>query len=164
MTASGTFSSARNVRSSTAPVRKFLSFVRTNAPPLPGFTCWNSTTVMRPSGRLRVMPFFNSFVEMLTEYSPLGSQHEVFGRVGQGLCAVCPHDDRVLDADAAHSGQVYAGLDGHDIAADDATRGGTRHPGVLVDLDTHSVTCAMTEQIPPARFADDVAARGVDGL
>src|SRR5215471_3261664 len=107
MTASGTFSSARKVRSRTAPLRKFLSFVRTNAPPLPGFTCWNSTTVMRPSGRLRVMPFFNSFVEMLT----VCSQHKIFGCSGQGLRAVLPHDDRVLDADAAHSGQVYAGLD-----------------------------------------------------
>jgi hypothetical protein len=26
----------------------FLSLVRTNAPPLPGFTCWNSTTVTSP--------------------------------------------------------------------------------------------------------------------
>ena len=44
------------------------AFVRTNAPPLPGFTCWNSTTVTRPSdGRLRAMPFFRSFVEMLNE-------------------------------------------------------------------------------------------------
>ena len=24
----------------TLPLRRFLSFVRTNAPPLPGFTCW----------------------------------------------------------------------------------------------------------------------------
>jgi len=34
-----TFSSARNVRSMTAPVRTFLSLVRTKAPPLPGLTC-----------------------------------------------------------------------------------------------------------------------------
>ena len=37
---SSTFSPARNVFSITAPVRTFLSFVRTNAPPFPGFTCW----------------------------------------------------------------------------------------------------------------------------
>ncbi len=42
----GSFSPARNVLSTTAPVARFLSFVRTNAPPLPGFTCWNSTTVL----------------------------------------------------------------------------------------------------------------------
>ena len=47
----------------TAPLRMFFSFVRTNAPPLPGFTCWNSTTENKPSGRLRVIPFFRSFVD-----------------------------------------------------------------------------------------------------
>ena len=33
------------VRSTTLPDSTFLSLVRTNAPPLPGLTCWNSTTV-----------------------------------------------------------------------------------------------------------------------
>ena len=42
--ASPTFTPALNVRSTTAPVLTLRSFVRTNAPPLPGFTCWNSTT------------------------------------------------------------------------------------------------------------------------
>ena len=37
------FSPARNVRSTTAPLPSDFSLVRTNAPPLPGFTCWNST-------------------------------------------------------------------------------------------------------------------------
>src|SRR5579862_8726849 len=63
--ACSTRSSARNVRSSTAPVRTFLSLVRTKAPPLPGLTCWNSTTLNSPSGRSRVMPFFRSLVETL---------------------------------------------------------------------------------------------------
>src|SRR5436305_800684 len=39
----GNFSPARNVLSTTAPVSSPLSFVRTNARPLPGLTCWNST-------------------------------------------------------------------------------------------------------------------------
>src|SRR3954453_3996371 len=137
----------------TAPVRAFFSLVRTKAPPLPGLTCWNSTTVIRPSGRFSVMPFFSSLVEMLTG----GSQDKVLGCSGQGLRAVGPNDDRVLDADTAHAGQVHAGLDGHDIAADDATRGRTRNPRVLVNLDAHTVTGAMAEQITPARFGDDVA-------
>src|SRR5207237_8350618 len=59
------FSPARNARSSTAPLRAFFSFVRTKATPLPGFTCWNSTTVIRPSGRSSAIPFFRSLVEML---------------------------------------------------------------------------------------------------
>src|SRR6478736_1658671 len=89
MTARGTFSSARNVRSSTAPVRKFLSLVRTNAPPLPGFTCWNSTTVMSPSGRFRAMPFLRSLVETLTLLASglsegVGSHDQVLGELGEG--------------------------------------------------------------------------------
>ena len=37
------FSPARKVLSTTAPEPMFFIFVRTKAPPLPGFTCWNST-------------------------------------------------------------------------------------------------------------------------
>src|SRR3954469_2638734 len=97
--ASGTFSSARNVFSSTAPVRKFLSFVRTNAPPLPGFTCWNSTTVMRPSGRLSAMPFFRSLVETLTLLSlGNGSHDQLLGELGEGHGRVVGDHEGVLDA------------------------------------------------------------------
>ena len=39
------FSPARKVLSSTAPVAMLRTLVRTNAPPLPGFTCWKSTMV-----------------------------------------------------------------------------------------------------------------------
>src|SRR5215471_9215085 len=109
MTASGTFSSARKVRSSTAPVRKFFSFVRTNAPPLPGLTCWNSTTVINPSGRFSAMPFFRSLVEMLKgllSRRPL--HHGVLGELGQCLGAVDRDDERVLDAHAADAREVHA--------------------------------------------------------
>src|SRR6478752_10077006 len=111
MTASTTFSSARNVRSITAPLRTFFSFVRTNAPPLPGFTCWNSTTVTRPSGRLRAMPFFRSLVEMLTRYS----QDEILGGQGEGFRAGRADDEGVLDADTTDAGEVDARLDRDDV-------------------------------------------------
>src|SRR5712691_4552306 len=61
-----TFTPALNVRSSTAPVFTLRSLVRTKAPPLPGFTCWNSTTWNRVPSRSSVMPFLRSFVETLT--------------------------------------------------------------------------------------------------
>jgi hypothetical protein len=38
--ASSSRSPLRKVRSTTLPLRRFFSFVRTNAPPFPGFTCW----------------------------------------------------------------------------------------------------------------------------
>src|SRR6478735_2638951 len=103
MVASVTFSSARNVRSMTEPVRTFLSLVRTNAPPLPGFTCWNSTTWTRPSGRSSAMPFLRSLVEMLMTCS----QDEILGGKREGLGACRADDDRVLDAHAADAGEVH---------------------------------------------------------
>src|SRR5215475_14004786 len=53
---------ALNVRSTTLPLNTFLRVVRTNAPPLPGLTCWNSTTVHRSPSRLRTSPFLRSLV------------------------------------------------------------------------------------------------------
>src|SRR6266511_1289563 len=60
--ATSTGSSARNVLSRTRPVLTFFSLVRTKAPPLPGLTCWNSTTFMRSPSMFSVMPFFRSLV------------------------------------------------------------------------------------------------------
>ena len=40
-----TLTPALNVRSTTLPDSTAFSLVRTNAGPLPGLTCWNSTTV-----------------------------------------------------------------------------------------------------------------------
>src|SRR5580693_328107 len=105
MIAWSSFSSARYVRSITAPLRTFLSLVRTKAPPLPGFTCWNSTTLNSPSGRLRLMPFFRSLVE---------TAMDVLREVGQGSAAVLGHHQCVLDTDATLAGEVHTGLDGDD--------------------------------------------------
>src|SRR6478735_8956632 len=57
-----TFVPALKVRSTTLPESTFLSVVRTNAPPLPGLTCWNSTTVQSWPSRLRTSPFLRSLV------------------------------------------------------------------------------------------------------
>ena len=77
-----TLTPALNVFSATAPVLRLRSFVRTNAPPLPGFTCWNSMTWNSVPSSSRVMPFFNSFVETLTDdsllaYSSISSRVDV---------------------------------------------------------------------------------------
>ncbi len=62
MRTSSTFAPALNVMSTTLPVLSSLSFVRTNAPPLPGFTCWNSTMIQRLPSYSMHMPFLNWFV------------------------------------------------------------------------------------------------------
>src|SRR5688500_2708253 len=53
---------ALNVLSTTFPDSTFFSVVRTNAPPLPGLTCWNSTTAHSSPSRLRTRPFLRSLV------------------------------------------------------------------------------------------------------
>src|SRR6202142_2450731 len=60
--ATSTLTPALKVRSTTLPDSTFFSLVRTKAPPLPGLTCWKSTTFQSWPSMLRVMPFFRSFV------------------------------------------------------------------------------------------------------
>src|SRR5580698_4975713 len=124
MIACSSFSSARYVRSITAPLRTFLSLVRTKAPPLPGFTCWNSTTLNRPSGRSKLMPFFRSLVE---------TAMDVLRESGQGACAVFGHDEGVLHADTAVARDINAGLDGDDEAGGEDSSAQLGHRGRLVD-------------------------------
>src|SRR6266511_3023050 len=109
--ASPTFSSCLKVRSRTAPVFTLRSLVRTTAWPLPGLWCRKSRTVHSWPSSSRVMPFFRSFVETLTDRSfgvrgagragggPVrGSQdHEVFGGTGHGPAAVLGDLHHVLD-------------------------------------------------------------------
>src|SRR5712691_5849883 len=70
----GNFSPARKVRSTTAPVSRFLTFVRTNAPPFPGLTCWNSTMRHTPPSSSMCMPFLNWLVEIVSATARQSSQ------------------------------------------------------------------------------------------
>ena len=56
------FSPARKVRSITLPSEARRSFVRTNAPPLPGLTCWNSRILKTVPSTSMWLPFLNWFV------------------------------------------------------------------------------------------------------
>src|SRR5215217_547350 len=91
--ATSTGSSARKVLSRVRPVRTFLSLVRTKAPPLPGFTCWNSTTFMRLPSRLSVMPFLRSLVVAMAVTLPGAGQAllDRLGQHGQGDPAAAQH-------------------------------------------------------------------------
>src|SRR3954447_14859214 len=48
----------------------FFSLVRTKAGPLPGLTCWNSTTDQSWPSRLSTMPFLRSFVDAMRACQP----------------------------------------------------------------------------------------------
>src|SRR5271165_862571 len=114
--ATSTLTPALKVLSTTLPDITFFSFVRTNAGPLPGLTCWHSTTFHSCPSRFSVMPFFRSFVLATSRLHAL--QDEQFaarrkqGRRGpchrsqsrRGQCPGLParrHDQHVLDPDAA---------------------------------------------------------------
>src|SRR5918912_184736 len=57
-------SPARKVLSITAPSLVRLSLVRTNAPPLPGLTCWNSTILKTVPSTSVGGPFWTWLVEI----------------------------------------------------------------------------------------------------
>src|SRR4051812_31235994 len=113
-----TFVPALNVLSTTLPVSTCLSVVRTKAPPLPGFTCWNAVTVHSWPSRLRTSPFFRSLVVATSLQSPVSifgsifgsgppsDGHEVLGAQGEEFGLPSPHDERVLDAHATAPREV----------------------------------------------------------
>src|SRR4051812_14054469 len=143
MIACSTFSAARNVRSTTEPVRTFLSVVRTKAPPLPGLTCWNSTTSNRPSSRSRVIPFLRSLVVVVgmgrSAFWAGSRQGGGLGGVRQRPAPVLGDHQGVLDAHTAVLRQVDARFDGHDLAGAERSIARRRHPRGLVDVEAHAV-------------------------
>src|SRR3974390_338416 len=149
MMACSSFSSARYVRSITAPLRTFLSLVRTKAPPFPGLTCWNSTTLNRPWGRSRLMPFFRSLVE---------TAMDVLCESGQGAGTVIGHDQGVLDADPAVPGDVHARLHGDDESGGEDSSAQLGHRRGLVNVEADTVAGAVLEAVGPPGVADDPTA------
>src|SRR4051794_30870251 len=84
------FSPARKVLSMTAPSETRLSLVRTNAGPLPGFTCWNSWTRKMVPSTSMWLPFLNWLVLITLITPPAGGiqsvavRREVSPREGSG--------------------------------------------------------------------------------
>src|SRR5579859_8209967 len=105
MVATSTLTPALKVRSTTLPDMTFFSLVRTKAGPLPGLTCWNSTTFHSCPSRFSVMPFFRSLV-LATRRLQLQDQQFPGGGSQESGSVARRHDQYVLDADAAHCGQV----------------------------------------------------------
>src|SRR3954470_17551173 len=104
-----TLAPALYVLSTTLPVTTFLSLVRTKAPPLPGLTCWNSTTFQRTPSRSSVIPFLRSLV--VATAIKLLDLDQFSRRRGERLRLARADDDGVLDADSTATGQIDAWLD-----------------------------------------------------
>src|ERR687888_2522972 len=112
------FSPARNVRSTTAPLSSAFSFVRTNAPPLPGLTCWNSRMRQTEPSSSMCIPFLNWFVLTVSAKArpSLVDGHQVLGEAGEDLRTVLRDDHEVLDPDAALAREVDPRLHGDDVS------------------------------------------------
>src|SRR5258706_2162822 len=142
-----TFTPALNVFSTTCPVFTLRSFDRTNAPPLPGFTCWNSTICHSTPSRSRVIPFLKSFVETLTAAAS-SSEFDGFFGGGRDHAAPVGRDlDRVLDTNPTETGDVDTWLDRHDGALRDHVVDRACEARTLVDLEAHTVAQAVREAL-----------------
>src|SRR5215469_1503292 len=131
--ATSTLTPALNVLSTTLPVSTFFSLVRTKAGPLPGLTCWNSTTFHSCPSRFSVMPFFRSLV-LATRRLQLQDQQFPASRSQESGSVARRHDQYVLDADAALAGQVDTRLDGDRNPVAQSTRSPVPQHRCLVDL------------------------------
>src|SRR3954453_14307322 len=117
------FSPALKVLSITEPSSIRRSFVRTNAPPLPGLTCWNSMIFqILPSISIWV-PFLNWFVEIVTaEILDVVLGYRAFGggeEAAHGFLGIAEN----LAADEAAAFDVPDPGDRHVTDAERATAG-----------------------------------------
>src|SRR5215469_3446893 len=169
---------ALKVRSTTLPESTFFSFVRTNAPPLPGLTCWKSTTLQSAPSMLSVTPFLRSFVvatgcllhangtavPALQDEQFLGGRGEYLRRFRLARAAVAgasTDDKGVLDPDSALARQVDPRLDGDGNPVYESTRPAARHQRRFVHLQADSMAEAMTEVLAVTGCVDDVTGGSV---
>src|SRR5215204_6252688 len=89
------FSPARNVRSITAPSAVRRSLVRTNAPPLPGLTCWNSRILKTVPSISMWFPFLNWFVEIMCAAKGIRRACRGYARAVSEQAAIYPQPDGV---------------------------------------------------------------------
>src|SRR5919201_206030 len=164
----GNFSPARNVLSTTAPESRFFNRVRTNAPPFPGFTCWNSTIRQTESSIEMCIPLRNWFVLTVSAIgAPVYSRrlldcHELLRERAQEGRSVVSDRDEILDAHTPDSHQVDPGLDRDHIARGQRVRRRLREPWRLVDSEADAVAEPVAEVLAEPGFLDHVAGDGVD--
>src|SRR5215469_1608352 len=177
---------ALKVRSMTLPDSTFLSLVRTNAPPLPGLTCWKSTTLQSWPSMLRVMPFLRSLVVATGRVSCVRaeparprSQNEQLPRCrGEYLGCSRPgpgpgggplgtprpgaHHQGVLDPYAAPAGQVDPGFDGNGNPVSECTGPPVPDDRGLVHLQADPVAEPVPEVLVVTGVTDLVTGGRID--
>src|SRR5205085_12202946 len=147
------FSPARNVRSITAPSLARRSFVLTNAPPFPGLTCWNSTTLKTVPSTSMWVPLRNWLVEITSAEGSGAGRHSVDDRQllrerAQHIAARFGNDDQVLDPDAELAREVDPRLDRDRVAGLDLAFRAPSEPRALSDVQAHPVPVPVAEVLP----------------
>src|SRR5256714_12641112 len=157
------FSPARNVRSTTAPDSSAFSFVRTNAPPFPGFTCWNSTIRHTEPSTSMCIPFLNWFVLTVsaTAAESLVNRYELLGVAGQDLGAVVAEHDEILHPPPADAGLVDPGPDGEAVPRLQRVAGLLGKTRGLVDEQAHTVAQPVSELVSEPGLLDRIACDAV---
>src|ERR1700754_3343724 len=154
-----TLTPALYVLSTTLPDSTFFSFVRTNAGPLPGLTCWNSTMVHSWPSICRTSPFLKSAVDATVGSTPSLSREnrQFLGELGKQVGCRLAYDEGVLDADTAAIGQVDTGLHRHRGASKQCTGGGRADTRRFVDLQSDAVPEPVAEVLLVAGVDDDLS-------
>src|SRR5438105_2567228 len=164
------FSPARNVRSITAPSLTRRSLVRTNAPPLPGLTCWNSRILKMVPSTSMCVPLRNWLVLMdMTDGGEFrgGLQAsfedaQLLRQPAQDVVALVGHDHQVLDPYPEATREVDARLDRDHVAGEQRPVRALGQAGALVDLDADPVPEAVAEMLAVAPSVDHRPCHGVD--
>src|SRR6266550_3395497 len=158
----------------------FLSLVRTNAPPFPGFTCWKYTIWNRCPSISSTNPFLKSAV--VATDSPMGAvRHpkrsegrcadrgrgrlhqldQLRSSVGQTLWTIGTEIDIVLQPHPTPPRKIDARLDGDYRMHRQRAVGRRRQTRRLVHLESETVSQRVAERVAEAARRDDLPGKRV---
>src|SRR5438105_5995026 len=123
----------------------------------------SSATVPSPCGFAG--RFFAGLAAMLASPSLLYVENaglKILRNVGQHFAPTGADEDVVFNADAAHAGQIDAGLDGTDHAGREHSIDAGPEKRPFVHLQAQAVAGAVREKVAVAGIGDDAASGGVD--
>src|SRR5664280_178705 len=82
---------------------------------------------------------------LATFWNVLARDHQVFAKISDRRAAILSHDHRVLDAHPEVIRNINTGLHRHDIPGHKCCIGVRRETGVLMDLESDTVTKPMAK-------------------
>src|SRR5665647_777344 len=161
MRTSSSFSPARNVMSTTRPLLSSLSFVLTNAPPLPGFTCWKSTMIHILLSYMMHMPVLKLFVVTAMRFWPFLEFDKLTRSGGQHAHATFLDGDKVLDSNTAEACDIDTRLHGDYRARFQHVMALLAHGRHLMHIEADAVSKTVGEVLPQPVTVEHRSRHGV---